>query len=189
MRPAVFFDRDGTLVHDTGYVHRVEDLAFLPGAIDALATLKREGFLLIVATNQSGVALGRYDEAAVDAFHAAMNAQLTLHGAALDAFYFCPFHPNASVAAYRRESDLRKPGIGMFELARRDFDVEVAASYMVGDRRSDMEFASSAGLRGILVCTGQGAADATWATTAGFAVEPDLAAAAAKILGEARNRR
>lgn len=149
-RPAVFLDRDGTLVRDDGYVHAIEDLEILPHVLVGLTALKRARFLLIVVTNQSGVARGLYGEADVVRFHAELNKRLGPE-AAIDAFYFCPFHPDAVVPEYRQASPLRKPDIGMFHAACRDFAIAVERSYMIGDRTSDAEFGRRAGLYPILI--------------------------------------
>ena len=141
-RAAVFLDRDGTINEDRGFVHRPEDLALFPGAIEALASLKRAGFLLIVVSNQSGVARGYYTEADVERFHAHMNAVLAAKGAGIDAFYYCPFLADAPIEAYRRDSPWRKPDVGMFEAACRDHGIDVLRSHMIGDRSSDVEFAA-----------------------------------------------
>lgn len=156
MKPAVFLDRDGTLIVDRGYVHRVEDLAFIDGAVDAIAALNRQGWLVIVVTNQSGVARGYYSETDVERFHRAMRAELAKAGARVDAFYHCPYHPTAGLGRYRRDSPMRKPATGMFVRACDDYAIDVEASWMVGDKLDDMRFARAAGLRGILVQTGQG---------------------------------
>jgi len=150
MNPAVFLDRDGTLVRDDGYVHAIEDLEVLPHVAQGLTALKRAGFLLIVVTNQSGVARGLYREEDVERFHAELNVRLG-PAAEIDAFYFCPFHPDAVLPEYRQTSPLRKPDIGMFHEACRDFTIAAPRSYMVGDRLSDAEFGSRAGLYPILL--------------------------------------
>jgi D-glycero-D-manno-heptose 1,7-bisphosphate phosphatase len=137
-------------VRDDGYVHAIEDLEILPHVAAGLSALKRAGFLLIVVTNQSGVARGLYAEADVARFHAELNARLG-PAAAIDAFYYCPFHPEAVLPQYRRVSALRKPDIGMFHEACRDFRIAVERSFMIGDRQSDAEFGTRAGLRPILI--------------------------------------
>jgi D-glycero-D-manno-heptose 1,7-bisphosphate phosphatase len=180
-RPCVFLDRDGTLVEDSGYVHRPEDLVFIPRVIDGLTRLRAAGFLLIVVTNQSGVGRGFYTDELVRAFHGHLNAQLGEH-AAIDAFYYCPFHPDATREDYRRDSALRKPAIGMFEAACRDFRIAADRSYMIGDRIIDMEFGRRAGLRSILVRTGDGDQQKVENETPWFTVQDDLAAAALGIV-------
>lgn len=149
-RPAVFLDRDGTLVRDDGYVHKVEELELLPHVADGLRALKHAGFLLIVVTNQSGVARGLFGEEDVRRFHAALNARLGAE-AAIDAFYYCPYHPEGSVPQYRKRSALRKPDLGMFHAACKDFALAVERSYMIGDRATDAEFGRRAGMCPILL--------------------------------------
>jgi D-glycero-D-manno-heptose 1,7-bisphosphate phosphatase len=176
----VFLDRDGTLIEDQGYVHELADLKFLPGVPEGLAALRQAGLLLIVVTNQSGVARGYYSEAQVQRFHAHMSAQLGT-AAAPDAYYYCPFHPEAVDVRYRGESALRKPDIGMFHCAQRDFAIAPERSFMIGDKELDIEFARRAGLRGILlgatatVETGQ-------PTIGGYVRRPDFQTATACIL-------
>ena len=178
-RPCVFFDRDGTLIEDPGYVHRSEDVVLLPGVKDGLRALKQAGYLLIVVTNQSGVAHGLYPESAVHALHAHLNAELGVH-AAIDAFYFAPDHPEAALPEYRRVSELRKPGIGMFQQAAAEHRIAAERSYMVGDRDSDLEFGRRAGLQPILVLTGQGREHVS---LAGCPICEDFAAVVEQILG------
>jgi D-glycero-D-manno-heptose 1,7-bisphosphate phosphatase len=180
-KACVFLDRDGTLIEDAGYVHRLEDLKVLPNVPECLAALRRAGLLLIVVTNQSGVARGYYGEAQVERFHAQLSAQLGA-AAAPDAYYYCPFHPDALEPAYRRDSPLRKPDIGMFASARRDFAIAAERSFMVGDKPSDIEFAQRAGMRGVQV-TGLGTDARLIASAAGaYLLRPDFVAATRAIL-------
>lgn len=155
-RPAVFLDRDGTLNVEVDYLHRVEDLAWIPGAPRAVARLNRAGLPVIVVTNQAAVAHGYCGEDDVERLHAHMRAELARHGARIDAFYACFTHPRARVAAYRREDPRRKPGTGMFEEAIADWGVDAARSWMVGDRARDLEPAARLGMRTVLVETGYG---------------------------------
>ena len=178
-QPCVFLDRDGTLIVDGGYVHLPEQLQLLPGVAHGLGALRRAGFLLIVVTNQSGVARGFYEEAQIARFHEHLDRQLGT-AAAPDAYYYCPYHPQAVRPEYRRDSDLRKPATGMFELACRAYAIDVARSFMIGDKPLDMEFAARAGLRGILLAE-SAVAHAPFAAS-GYIVKPDFAAAAAAIL-------
>lgn len=150
-RPAVFFDRDGTLNLDAGYTHRVEDLHWTPGAIAAIRAVNDAGRFCIVVTNQAGVARGLYDEADMDAFHAEMRAVLARHGAHIDAIYHCPFHAEAAVEKWRHpDHPDRKPNPGMIERAIADWPIERQASLLIGDRDLDLEAARRAGLRGVL---------------------------------------
>lgn len=154
-RAAVFLDRDGVLNLDKGYVHRVEDLVLLPGVGDAVAALKKLGYLLCVVSNQSGVARGLYTEADVKKFNDALNAALRngSGGTGVDAFYVCPHHPDAAVAAYKKDCDCRKPKAGLIERAVKEHNVDVTRSYMVGDRPDDVEAALAAGVTPVQVTT------------------------------------
>lgn len=149
-RPAAFFDRDGVLNHDTGYTHRLEDLQLIDGAAAAVRRFNDAGWWVFVISNQSGVARGYYDETAVRDFNAALQAALSIGGAHVDAFYYCPHHPDGSVAAYTRVCDCRKPAVGMIERAIVDWPVDLQRSILVGDRDTDVQAAEAAGLRGWL---------------------------------------
>jgi len=150
-RPAAFLDRDGVINVDDGYVFRPEALRFTPTAAKGIRLLNEAGLLVIVATNQSGVARGLYGTADVEAFHRHMAAELAVRGARIDAFYYAPYHLDGSVAAFAREHEDRKPGAGMLLRAMREWDVERTGSFMIGDKASDMEAAARAGIPGYLV--------------------------------------
>jgi D-glycero-D-manno-heptose 1,7-bisphosphate phosphatase len=148
---AAFLDRDGVLNVDVGYAHRPEQLVFVEGAPRAIRRLNEAGWLAIVVTNQAGVARGYYDEAAVVLFHAAMNQQLAAHGARIDAFYYSPYHEEATVDAYRHaDHPDRKPNPGMLLRGMAEYGVAAADAFMIGDRDSDMEAARRAGVTGYL---------------------------------------
>ena len=151
LQPALFLDRDGVLNEDQGYVHRWEDFRWISGAREAVAAFNRAGWLVIVVTNQSGVGRGFYTEAAVHALHAHMQADLGEIGAHIDAFYHAPQHPEASEDAYRHPNPpLRKPNPGMILQAFADWPIDREASLLIGDKPSDMEAASRAGIKGVL---------------------------------------
>jgi D-glycero-D-manno-heptose 1,7-bisphosphate phosphatase len=183
-RRAVFLDRDGTINVEVDYLHRSDDFAFLPGAPEAIRALRAAGFLVIVVTNQSGVARGYYDEQAVTALHDDIQRRLAAWGTAIDAYYFCPHHPAAGVGAYRTECDCRKGAPGMLLQAAREHGVDLPASFMVGDKLADVEAGVAAGCRPVLVRTGYGARDEPHvaARFPGTQVYPDLPAAVAYIL-------
>ena len=155
LRPAVFFDRDGVLNVDTGYAHRPEDLQWIQGAPAAVNRVNALGRAVIVVTNQSGIARGLYDRAAMEAFHAEMQRRLAAGGARIDAFYDCPFHPDAVVSEFRHPNHPdRKPNPGMILRAIRDHGLDPARSILIGDRESDLEAARRAGVAGHLFAGG-----------------------------------
>lgn len=151
VKPAVVFDRDGVLNEDKGYTHRPDELAWQPGAREAIRLLNDHGYYVFVATNQAGVARGLYDEAAIATFHAHMQAQLAEAGAHIDAFYHCPFHADGNVQEYRvADHPDRKPNPGMILRALAEWQVDTTRSFLIGDRESDIEAAQRAGLPGHL---------------------------------------
>jgi D-glycero-D-manno-heptose 1,7-bisphosphate phosphatase len=150
VRPAAFFDRDGVINLDHGYVGTPDRFELVPGAAAALRACREAGLLVFVVTNQSGVARGCFTEADVDAVHAHMRALLERQGAGVDDLRFCPHLPDASVAAYARACSWRKPGPGMILDLARAWDVDLPASFLVGDKASDMEAAAAAGVEGHL---------------------------------------
>ena len=146
---AIFFDRDGTLNVDVDYLCAPEKFVWTEGAVAAIRWANEHGYLVIVVTNQSGVARGYYDEAAVLRLHDWMNAQLTKFGAHIDAFYYCPHHPEAAVPAYRKPCDCRKPAPGMILRAIAAHGIDPAASFLFGDGARDVAAAEAAGVRGV----------------------------------------
>lgn len=153
-KPAIFFDRDGVLNVDHGHTYQPDDLEFIEGAIEAVRMARRAGYLTVVITNQAGVAKGYYDEAAVGAFHRKMNAELRLQDAWIDAFYYCPYHPEGIVGTYRRPHPDRKPEPGMINRAIRELRIDRARSLLVGDKHSDMLAAKNAKIEGYLYQSG-----------------------------------
>jgi D-glycero-D-manno-heptose 1,7-bisphosphate phosphatase len=159
MKPAVFLDRDGTMVHDTGYLRTLEELQWFPYTIDAIRLLNRAGFLVFVATNQGGVGLGFYPEAFVHQVHEIMAARITASGGHVDGWLYCPHHPKATIDALRIDCDCRKPSGGMVRQAQERFDIDLERSFVVGDKFTDVGLARSVGARGILLRTGHGAGE------------------------------
>lgn len=147
-RPAVFFDRDGVLNVDRGYVHRWEEFEWLRGAREAVRMCNDRGYLVFVVTNQAGVAHGHYAEDAVKRLHARVAEELAAVGAHVEEFEYCPHHPTASVARYRRVCDRRKPGPGMIRDLLARWNVDVERSLLIGDQSSDLEAAAAAGIAG-----------------------------------------
>jgi lipopolysaccharide heptosyltransferase II len=156
-RPAAFLDRDGTIIEDLGYLGDPERIQFIPGAQDALRALQASGYRLIVVTNQAGVARGLITEADVRRVNRRLQALLADAGIALDGIYYCPHHPDAGPSEYRQPCASRKPGPGMIEQARKDFELDLGRSVIIGDHSSDAETARHfPGMRSVLVLTGHG---------------------------------
>jgi D-glycero-D-manno-heptose 1,7-bisphosphate phosphatase len=149
-RPAVFFDRDGVLNEDAGYVSEVSELRWIDGAREAIKTANNAGYFVFVVTNQSGVARGLYEETHVEALHKVMTDDLAKIGAHIDAFEYCPYHPEALIERYRRVSHRRKPAPGMINDLLERFPVDVSRSILIGDKPTDLEAARAAGIKGYL---------------------------------------
>jgi D-glycero-D-manno-heptose 1,7-bisphosphate phosphatase len=153
-QPAVFLDRDGTLNDDTGYVYRVADFHWLPGALNAVRRLNESGYYVFIVTNQSGVARGLYDEIAIRDLHDWMNNELRAAGAHIDDIRYCPHHPQASIAAYRTTCSCRKPAAGMLLDLMNVWPVVRDTSIMIGDRESDAAAGRAAGIASAIVPPG-----------------------------------
>lgn len=148
---AVFFDRDGVLNVDHGYVHDPATMEWTPGAREAVAALTKAGVRTIVVTNQAGVARGYYEEEAVARLHEAMQVQLAALGGRLDALYYCPYHKDAVVDAYRHDDHPdRKPNPGMILRGLSDWSLDPADCVLIGDNDTDVEAARRAGMEGLL---------------------------------------
>ena len=155
-KPAVFLDRDGTLLEEAGYLDRLERLVFFPYTIDAVRLLNRAGFTVVVVTNQAGIARGIFKESFVAEAHRHVADRLAAGGARVDGFYYCPHHPEAVVEEFRRDCDCRKPKPGMLTRAAADLDLALDRSFVVGDRWHDLEAGQQVGARTLLVRTGYG---------------------------------
>jgi D-glycero-D-manno-heptose 1,7-bisphosphate phosphatase len=147
---AVIFDRDGVLNEDVGYAHRPDQIRWSPDAAEAVAAVNQAGLYAFVATNQSGVARGFYGEQDVRALHLWMNEQLGAKGARIDAFAYCPHHPQAVVARYRERCGCRKPSPGLLVHLLERFDVSPASAAMIGDQPGDQAAARAAGVEPVL---------------------------------------
>lgn len=147
-RPAAFIDRDGTLIEEVNFLSRVEDLRVFPYTPAALSLLKEQGFYIIVLTNQSGIGRAIYTEADMQAIHDAMQQRLE---GVIDAFFFCPHLPDAGC-------ECRKPNLGMIERAHMQFEIDLENSWMIGDKKLDVETGRNAGIGSALVLTGYGRA-------------------------------
>jgi D-glycero-D-manno-heptose 1,7-bisphosphate phosphatase len=156
-RAAVFLDRDGVVIEEVSYLSSMSHLALFPWSADSIRALNRAGLPVVVVTNQSGIARGLFEARFVDEVHREISARLAIGGARIDAYYYCPHHPDGSVAGYARDCDCRKPKPGLIDRAARDLNLDTARSFVVGDKWSDVELAHAAGARGVLVRTGHGA--------------------------------
>ncbi len=185
---AVFLDRDGVLVEDRGALTSTDHIRVLPGAASALRALHDAGWALVVVTNQPAVARGLLSTSEVWSLQHAIERELHDAGApALDGFYFCPHHPRANLAAYRKSCDCRKPSAGMISEACQALGLDPSASVMVGDRPSDIAAGARAGCRTVWVQTGRHAdppieVEGGFSTPAADHTCADLSAAARWIL-------
>lgn len=166
--PAIFLDRDGTINVDHGYVSEIDNFEFIDGVIDAMRELKRMGFALVLVTNQSGIARGMFSEDQFMQLTEWMDWSLADRDVDLDGIYFCPHHPEAIVEELRQSCDCRKPEPGMLLTAQQELNIDMASSYMVGDKIEDMQAAKAAGVgKKVLVRSGkpvtaEGEAAADW---------------------------
>ncbi len=172
-QPAIFIDRDGTLIEEVNFLSRVEDLSVFPFTGNALKRFKDNGFLILVVTNQSGISRGHYTEEAMHAIHDQIQSEL---GGLIDAFYHCPHLPTD-------ECNCRKPGLGMIRKAMADFEIDLSGSWIVGDKDLDIETGRAADIRTALVLTGYGLQHQAALEPQPDIVAPDLGAAADAIIG------
>ena len=189
-RRAVFIDRDGTISEEIGYVNHPSRYRVFAYAAEAVKLLNEAGWLAILITNQAGVARGYFTEDVIGAVHDLLTQELARGGARLDAIYYCPHHPSVGELPYRFDCDCRKPKPGLIRRAAHEFDIDLAGSWMVGDRYSDTELARNAGARAALVLSGYGRGEWEYQRAA-WRHQPDLIAenlleAVSKIREECR---
>lgn len=175
LRPGVLLDRDGTIIMDHGYVGSVDRVEFIEGAPEAIARFNRAGLPVAVVTNQSGVARGLYGIDDVARVHRHIEAQLAHYGARIDLFLYCPYHPAGTVEAFARASADRKPGPGMANTAASVLNLDLTASWVVGDRPEDIGLAKAVGASAVYLGTDDCRDSGVWSF-------PSLAAAAPFIL-------
>lgn len=154
LRPAAFFDRDGVINVDHGYVHSPDRFELIAGVARALRLCRDAGFLVFIVTNQAGVARGYYDEAAIQRLHDHLRACLMREGASVDDIRYCPHLPDAAVARYARDCTWRKPAPGMILNLARHWPVDLRRSFLVGDKDTDIAAAQAAGVAGHLFAGG-----------------------------------
>ncbi len=169
---AIVMDRDGTVCDEVGYVNHVSRIRLLPRSAAAIRRARDAGFGTVIVTNQAGVARGYFDEDLIHRVHDRVREMLAEGGAAVDAIYYCPHHPDAGSEPYRRECDCRKPRPGMLLRARDELGVDLARSYMVGDSMRDIEAGKRVGATTILVLTGYGRGELEY-RSAGWKNHPD----------------
>ncbi len=162
MKKAVFLDRDGTINEEMGYINHVSRFRLFDFVPQAIKTLNDAGFLVIIVTNQSGVARGYFDEKLVREIHKKLVEDLKKKPARIDGIYYCPHHPQEGRGKYKKDCECRKPKTGMINLAVKDHDIDLSSSFMVGDRYKDIIFAKKAGLQPVFVKTGYGIGEYTY---------------------------
>ena len=155
-RRAIFLDRDGTLNEEVGYICDPSQFRLLDFAADAIRLANESGWLVIVITNQAGIARGLFTEEFLAGIHQRMTEELTLAGARVDAIYYCPHHPEIGEPPYRQVCDCRKPQPGLLTRAAAEFNLNLSECLIIGDRYDDVAAAQAAGARGVLVLTGHG---------------------------------
>lgn len=158
-RPAVFLDRDGTIMVEKDFLGDPEGVELLPRAAEAIRLLKQRGYLILVVTNQSGVARGYYGEQDVHAVNNRLRELLSREGAAVDGIYYCPHYLGGTLPHYRIDCECRKPRIGLARRAMEEFPIDLQRSVMIGDRAADIEFGRNLGIKSVLVTTGYGHAE------------------------------
>jgi D-glycero-D-manno-heptose 1,7-bisphosphate phosphatase len=174
-RRAVFMDRDGTISEEIGYVNHPSRYRVFPYSAEAVRLLNESDWLAILVTNQAGVARGYFTEEMIGSVHHILRGELEREGAHLDAIYYCAHHPSVGQPPYRVECDCRKPKPGLIRRAAEELDIDLAQSWMVGDRYSDIELARNAGVRAAFVLSGYGRGEWEFQRPA-WRTEPDIIA-------------
>ena len=174
-RPALFMDRDGTVSEEVGYVNHPSRFRVFPYSAEAIKLLNDNGWLAILVTNQAGVARGYFAEDVIVQIHEQLRRDVESASAKLDAIYYCAHHPSVGEPPYRLDCDCRKPKTGLIKRAAADFEIDLARSWMVGDRYSDIELARNAGLHSAFVLSGYGRGEWEY-QRALWKLEPDLVA-------------
>lgn len=165
MKKAFIFDRDGTINIDKNYLYKIEDFEFIQGVPMVLKELRQKGYLLILITNQSGIARGYYSVNDMEKLHQYIQEKLAIHNAQFDKIYYCPHHPEGIVPEYSIRCECRKPGKALFERAISEYDIDVEKSYAVGDKDRDLLPAKMLGINCIKLSSEK---DANWKTVTSF---------------------
>lgn len=151
LKKAIFLDRDGTINIEKGYLYKIADFEFIDGMPLAIQRWNKLGFLVIVVTNQAGIARGYYKEKDVEILHMYINEELSKYNAHIDKFYYCPHHPTEGKGKYLKDCNCRKPKTGLFERAIEENDIDISESYLFGDKNSDLEAGKKLGIKSFLV--------------------------------------
>ena len=192
MKKAVFLDRDGTINDNRGdYVNKADEMELYPFAAEALSRLNKAGFIVLVVTNQGGIARGYLTVDDLDQIHQKFEADLEENGAYVDEIYYSPYFEKGHVKPFDVKHSDRKPDIGMFRKARDKHDIDPKRSYMIGDKYTDVEFGKNAGMRSILLLTGDGEKEfmkkrSNWKVNPDF-ITSDLSSAVDLILELEKN--
>ena len=165
---AVFLDRDGTIIEDSGYINSPEQIKFIPGSIEAIKKLNDAGYKVVIISNQAGIARGLLSEDMLQTIDKIIHRQILSGGGHIDASYYCPHHPEHGVYPYKQDCECRKPHPGLIKKAVKDKELELAGSFMVGDKSSDIETGKRAGVKTVFVRTGHGQEEEK-----GLKVKPD----------------
>ncbi len=174
---ACFLDRDGVLIKDVNYLSSPDQVQIFSESIRALKILQENQYKIIVVTNQAGVARGYFSESSIFKVHEEIDRQLLMYGLKIDAYYYCPHHPEGKVEEYSINCDCRKPMPGMILNAVQDFNLDLSNSFLIGDKLSDLLAAKNAGCTGLLVETGHGKEHKEQALSKGFAVFKNIESA------------
>ncbi len=159
---AIFLDRDGTINEEMGYINHPDRFKIFPFAAESIKIFNQSGFLVIIVTNQSGIARGYYTEDLVKNLHNHLMMEMQSKGARIDAIYYCPHHPTDGLAEYRKNCDCRKPKPGLILRAIQEHDISLTSSFAIGDRYQDIIMARQLNMKAALVLTGYGLGEYTY---------------------------
>lgn len=182
--PAVFLDRDGTIIEDIGYIRQPDQIKFLPGSIEAIKQLHQAGYKVVVITNQAGVARGLMSENIIQTIDKLIHRAILNGGTHLDAIYYCPHHPEHGAYPYRQECECRKPHPGLIKKAEKDLNLDLKRSFMVGDKGTDIQAGQRAGIKTVFVLTGRGKKELEEIPVTPDEIAADLLTAAKWILAQ-----
>ncbi|MFH1541874.1 MAG: HAD family hydrolase [bacterium] len=179
---AVFLDRDGTIIEDVGYLNNPADIKFIPGSLEAIKLLNKAGYKIIIVTNQAGIARGLIREDMLQTIDKTIQRLILNNGAYIEGIYYCPFHAEHGIYPYKQDSQLRKPNPGMLLKAAKDHNIDLAHSWMIGDKDGDIGAGKNAGTKTAFVKTGLHTVDRL--ANKPDIIAEDLMAAVKTILGE-----